>query len=313
MMILSEFVLIVSPSPATFQDAVVLRRIGTASLIELRGRPARASAAQATSQMHPATAFASISSSARGSRFSGNPEFCIHHGMFATSYSDLPYETAPLAADGFHLRILKVPAADLRPSQADLVKAGLGDLVPKPFCEHGALVPLLASCFRDLKETDDASEPERARSLVQTLAQLALIERGLIRPGSRAALHALRVGRLSLARRLIARNISRAALSPALVADLLGISVRHLHILFEATDTSFAQTVTAERLAESRRLLIAAPGAVDFGYRAGLRLQQPRDILSRVPGGPRHVAGRVSGQRKARSERIATATQHLAR
>lgn len=254
MMILSEFVLTMSLSPE-IQDAVVLRRIGTASLIELRA-PARASE-RGTGHIAdaPDNSLCIYQQLGSGSRFSGNPEFCIHHGMFATSYSALPYETAPLTADGFHLRILKVPAADLRPSQADLVKAGLGDLVPKPLCENGALVPLLASCFCDLKETDDAREPERARSLVQTLAQLALIERGIIRPGSRTALHALRVGRLSLARRLIARNISRPTLSPAVVAELLGISVRHLHILFEATGISFAQTVTAERVAESRRLL----------------------------------------------------------
>ena len=159
-MILSELVLTMSPFPAPspmIQDAVVLRRIGTASLIELRGpRPARSSAAQATLQMHAGDSLCIYQQLGAGSRFSGNPEFCIHRGMFATVYSDLPYDTAPLTADGFHLRILKVPAADLRPSQADLVKAGLGDLVPKPFSEHGALVPLLASCFRDLKETDEA-------------------------------------------------------------------------------------------------------------------------------------------------------------
>ncbi len=253
-MIPSEFVLTMSLSPE-IQDAVVLRRIGTASLIELRA-PVRANGRRTGHIANaPDDSLCIYQQLGSGSRFSGNPEFCIHHGMFATSYSNLPYETAALADDGFHLRILKVPAVDLRPSQPDLVKAGLGDLVPKPFCENGALVPLLASCFRDLKETDDAREPEGARSLVQALAQLALIERGLIRPSSRAALHALRVGRLSLARRLIARNISRSALSPRLVADLLGISVRHLHILFEATGISFAQTVTAERLAESRRLL----------------------------------------------------------
>jgi AraC-like DNA-binding protein len=254
MMIVSEFVLTMSPSPEV-QDAVVLRRIGAASLIELRAPPRLNERSTGHSANAPDGSLCIYQQLGSGSRFSGNPEFCIHHGMFATSYSDLPYETAALAADGFHLRILKVPVADLRPSQADLVKAGLGDLVPKPLGENGALVPLLASCFRDLKETDDVRAPERARSLVLTLAQLALIERGLIRPGSRAALHALRVGRLSLARRLIARNISRASLSPALVAELLGISVRHLHILFETSDASFAQTVTAERLAESRRLL----------------------------------------------------------
>ena len=238
-----------------FAGEFLLRRIGTASLIELRAPRCAVERSADDNANAPGDSLCIYQQLGAGSRFSGNPEFSIHRGMFATVYSDLPYETAALAADGFHLRILKVPAADLRPSQADLVKAGLGDLVPKPFCERGALAPLLASCFRDLTETDDASEPERARSLVQALAQLALIERGLIRPGSRTALHALRVGRLSLARRLIARNISRAALSPAMVADLLGISVRHLHILFEATDISFAQTVTAERLAESRRLL----------------------------------------------------------
>jgi AraC-like DNA-binding protein len=48
-------------------------------------------------------------------------------------------------------------------------------------------------------------------------------------------------------------------LSPAFVAELLRISVRHLYALFEATGMSFAQTVTAQRIGESRRLLKEAP------------------------------------------------------
>ena len=238
-----------------FSGEFSLRRTGSASLIELRASPYTVERSASDIANAPGDSLCIYQQLGGGSRFGGNQEFSTHRGTFATSYSDLPYNTAPLAADGFHLRILKVPAVDLGPSQAGLVKASLGDLVAKPFCEHRPLLPLLASCFRDLIETDDAGEPERARSLVRALAQLALIERGLVRPGSRVALHALRVGRLSLARRLIARNISRPTLPPALVADLLGIFVRHLHILFEATDISFAQTVTAERLAESRRLL----------------------------------------------------------
>jgi AraC-like DNA-binding protein len=95
--------------------------------------------------------------------------------------------------------------------------------------------------------------------LVEALAHLALIERGLVRPVSRVALSAIRIGRLSLARRLITRHLSSAALSPAIVAALLGVSVRHLYALFEATGTSFAQTVTAQRIGESRRLMKEAP------------------------------------------------------
>ncbi|WP_407146445.1 helix-turn-helix domain-containing protein [Bradyrhizobium sp. ORS 86] len=78
-------------------------------------------------------------------------------------------------------------------------------------------------------------------------------------PGSGLAQHALRTGRLSLARRLIERYLSRPALSPALIADMLGISVRHMHVLFEATPTSFSQTVAALRVDRSCRLLREAP------------------------------------------------------
>jgi transcriptional regulator GlxA family with amidase domain len=95
--------------------------------------------------------------------------------------------------------------------------------------------------------------------LVQALAHLALIERGIVRPGSRLGQAALRTARLSQARRLIARHLQNPDLTPAMVADLLGVSVRHLHMLFEAAEKSFSQTVTDERLKRSRRLLRETP------------------------------------------------------
>ena len=240
-----------------FTGEFLLRKVGTASLIELRASPYGVERSGDDIADAAGDSLCIYQQLGGGSQFRGDPEFVIRPGMFATSYSDLPYATAPLAFDGFHLRVLKVPAADLRPSQAGLVKAGLGDLVPKPFCEHRALVPLLASCFHDLIETDDPSE--RALSLVQTLVQLALIERGLVKPSSRDALGALRSARLSIARRLIAADPSVAKPSPASVARKLGISIRHLHVLFESSDMSFSQTVTAQRIMQSRRLLREQP------------------------------------------------------
>ena len=95
--------------------------------------------------------------------------------------------------------------------------------------------------------------------LVRALGHLALIERGIVRPGSRRGQAALRTGRLSLARRLIARHLKDPDLAPTQVADKLGVSVRHLHMLFETADRSFSQTVTEERLKQSRRLMREAP------------------------------------------------------
>ena len=87
----------------------------------------------------------------------------------------------------------------------------------------------------------------------------SLIERGIVRPGSRVAQYAVRAGRLSLARRLIARYLALPQLSPAFVAMKLGISVRHLHVLFEQASMSFSHTVTALRIERSRELLHEAP------------------------------------------------------
>lgn len=128
-----------------------------------------------------------------------------------------------------------------------------------PTTSNRGWAPLLEACLADFKDATEAGDTACNPALVKIVAELALIERGAIRPGSRRAQQALRVGRLSLARRLITRHLARPALSPGMVADLLGVSVRYLHVLFEATGASFSQTVTAQRLSESRRLLREKP------------------------------------------------------
>jgi AraC-like DNA-binding protein len=180
-------------------------------------------------------------------------DFAIPNASFATSHTDLPYRTVPLGASGFHLRILKIPVASV-PAQDKLVRK----LAPKTF-DNRALTPLLESCFADLDEVAADDRQLGVTSLVHALAHLALIERGTVRPGSRRGQAALRTARLSLARRLIARHLRNPDLTPMMVADLLGVSLRHLHILFEMADRSFSHTVTDERLKQSRLLLREAP------------------------------------------------------
>jgi AraC-like DNA-binding protein len=50
-------------------------------------------------------------------------------------------------------------------------------------------------------------------------------------------------------------------LTPANTAAALGISRRHLHLLFEPTGTSFAQYVTQQRLLQCRAALASSTGA----------------------------------------------------
>lgn len=231
-----------------------LQKFDGAALIELRASPYRVERNDADIADAPGGSLCIYQQLGGGGWFNADgTDFTIGGGSFATSHSDLPYNTAPLTTDGFHLRILKIQADSLP------INGHLGDLFPKPFIARPSLSPLLESCFADLMEAGARTEPAAATALVQAVAQLALIDRGVVKPAGRAALAAVRIGHLSLARRLITRHLSHPGLSPTFVAGLLGVSLRHLHNLFEATGTSFSQAVTAERMKQSRRLLAEAP------------------------------------------------------
>ncbi|MBP1093054.1 helix-turn-helix domain-containing protein [Bradyrhizobium diazoefficiens] len=246
---------------ADFFGEFSLRQLGAGGLVELKASHYTVERSTSDIAYTPGDSICVYQQLGSGGWFGGmrGSDFAIANGSFATSHTDLPYRTAPLGAGGFHLRILKIPVSRI-PAQDRRIR----ELTPKTFNDH-ALAPLLAACFADLGEAaagDDGAADATSlvqASLVQALAHLALIERGIVRPGSRLGQAALRTARLSQARRLIARHLQNPDLAPSMVADLLGVSVRHLHMLFEAAEKSFSQTVTNERLKRSRRLLREAP------------------------------------------------------
>jgi AraC-like DNA-binding protein len=241
---------------ADFFGEFSLRQLGGGGLVELKASHYTVERSTSDIAHAPGDSICVYQQLGSGGWFGGmrGSDFAIANGSFATSYTDLPYRTAPLGAGGFHLRILKIPLSGLARQDKRM-----RELAPRTFNDP-SLAPLLGACFADLGEAaaDDDSAADAA-SLVQALAHLALIERGIVRPGSRLGQAALRTARLSQARRLIARHLQDPDLTPMMVADLLGISVRHLHMLFESATKSFSQTVTDERLKHSRRLMREAP------------------------------------------------------
>ena len=241
---------------AHFKGEFTLQKLGNAGLIELRASPYSVTRSARDIAEAPSDSLCIYQQLSEGGSFDTRDgfEFTLRRGQLATSYSDLPYRTRPTGVDGFHLRIVKIPVTGLEP-----MRKGLHDLFPEPFDERSQLAPLLESCFADLISGGESIEPQAAATLIQTLAALALVERGVVRPGGGVARQALRVARLSFARRLIASQLSDPHLSPALIADQLGVSIRHVHALFEENAMSFSQTVTAMRLDESRKLLAQAP------------------------------------------------------
>lgn len=240
---------------ADFYGELSLSQVGNGALVELKASSYAVERSQSDIGRAPGDSICVYQQLGGGGWFGGmrSSDFAIANGSFATSHTDLPYRTRPLGDSGFHLRILKVPVSGLA-TQDKRTR----ELAPKVFNDP-ALAPLLDACFADLGEAAANDSSSGAVPLVQALGHLALIERGIVRPGSRRGQAALRTARLSLARRLIARHLQDPDLAPTRVADLLGVSVRHLHMLFEVADRSFSQTVTEERLKRSRRLMREAP------------------------------------------------------
>jgi AraC-like DNA-binding protein len=68
------------------------------------------------------------------------------------------------------------------------------------------------------------------------------------------------VARLEGAKRHIHENLAEPHLTPASTAAALGISVRHLHLLFEPTGISFAQYVLRQRLRQCRAAFTSPMG-----------------------------------------------------
>lgn len=241
---------------ANFTGEFTLQKLGNAGLVEIKASPYQVTRSAHDISHAPSESLCIYQQLSAGGLFdtADGSDFAVRRGTFATSYADLPYRTSPMGADGYHLRIVKIPISEIWTAGS-----GLRDLFPKPFGSDPVVAPLLQSCFADLVTGGESMEPQAASRLTRALASLALIERGTLNPGSEFARKALRVGRLSLAQRIIASQLSDANLSPASVASQLGISIRHLHALFERTAMSFSQTLTASRIEHSRKLLVEAP------------------------------------------------------
>lgn len=244
---------------AGFAGEFTLRTIGDAALVELKASHYSVERSPADIATAPGESICVYQQFGSGGWFGGlrHSDFAIAHGGFATSHTDQPYRTMPLGEGGFDLRILKIPLRGLAVHD-ETVRDWQPRMVANP-----ALDGLLQACFADLgtpgHDPGESGTAPSAVLLVEALVCLALIDRGVMRPGSRRGQSALRTARLSQARRLILAHLQDPALSPSMVAERLGVSVRHLHVLFETMQKSFSQTVTEARLKQSRRLLAEAP------------------------------------------------------
>jgi AraC-like DNA-binding protein len=166
---------------------------------------------------------------------------------------------SPLLASGRLTRPVVIPAA-----------SPLGSLLAAAFDAANAQVPLFS--------------PELGDAVLQNLCGLVALACGASEEGRFNGQRSLREARLEEAKRYIDQHLSEPGLTPAAAAAALGISVRHLHLLFDPTGTSFAHYVAQRRLAQCRSALTTPTGIGRSvaRHRVWLGLQQPPHVLPRL-------------------------------
>src|ERR1700724_2706975 len=106
-----------------------------------------------------------------------------------------------------------------------------------------------------------ALSPALGDGVLRNLSGLVGLGSGASEEGRWSGRGALRTARLEAAKRYIDQHLADPSLTPASTAAAIGISVRHLHLLFEPTGTRFAQYVARRRLVQCRAALASPTGA----------------------------------------------------
>ncbi len=143
---------------------------------------------------------------------------------------------SPLLAGGRLARPFRLPAA-----------SPLGSLLSAAIDAANAQVPLLPD--------------ELGEAVLRNLSGLVALACGASDEGNDLAPQSLRAAQLTKIKRHIERRLAEPNLTPASVAAAAGVSVRHLHILFEPTGVTFTRYVLRQRLLKCRDAIAGATGA----------------------------------------------------
>jgi AraC-like DNA-binding protein len=119
---------------------------------------------------------------------------------------------------------------------------------------------LLGTAFDAAKANLPLLPDELGDAVLHNLCGLVALGCGASDEGQWNGRSSVRAARLERAKQYIEQHLADPDLGPASIAAALGISVGHLHRLFEPTGTSFAQYVRRRRLLKCRDTLASATG-----------------------------------------------------
>jgi AraC-like DNA-binding protein len=180
-------------------------------------------------------------------------EIRLAPGDFCISSAGWPNQSA--MTEGVSFNALLIPREVLSPLLAGGRLTG-----PVPVRAGSPMGFLLGSAFEAAATQVPLLRPDLGDAVLQNLSGLVALACGASEEGRWSGREAVGAARLEAAKRYIEQHLAEPDLKPGSTAAALGISLRHLHLLFEPTGISFAQYVTQRRLLQCRAALSGPMG-----------------------------------------------------
>jgi len=258
-----------APAPRRFHGALTVAELGVVEVSTVEADPHGVyRSPRAIRQCHEDDFFVMMPRTGRVHIAQDGRETVLRPGDFATYDSGRPCRISSdqpifmlvvkLPRTAFADRCLPAPALDTT-AVAIRRDSGMGALV-SPF-------------LRALPDTLSVLPPEIAGQVGGNALDLVSAALSVLEPDSAAVVpHAAQRLR---AQRYILDHLGDAGLTPAAVADALGMSVRYLYLLFQEEETSPGRWISGKRLALATRLLrdgaAAGLGITEIAFRVGFK------------------------------------------
>ncbi len=174
--------------------------------------------------------------------FDYQPGFVSRAGSLVLGDADRAFTTGPTGSAPFQHYVLKVPRDLLRPAISNAEDIAT-TVVSAPFGIGALLLTYFDAFVREIPHV----APEDQTAALHALTGLAAASLGRA-ARSHDPREALQAAQLSLAREFILRNAIDPELGPTQIAAALGVSLRHLHRLFEAAGDTVSRHILHCRL-----------------------------------------------------------------
>jgi AraC-like DNA-binding protein len=184
-----------------------------------------------------------------------NREFVAEPGDVVIADPNIPFMTG--TSERFNFRLWRMPRGMLDP-----LRVSRGSMMMTHLRRHDPLGTVLRDYLASAASQAGRMHPVAEGVVSDYAARLAAVALGI---SSRVCDHsrdALREVKLTRVLHYIDRHLAEPDLTPRVVAEQTGMSVRALYLLFELKGVSFGQWVQRRRLEEVKAML-SHPGAAD--------------------------------------------------